>query len=515
MKWIFLVFTFLSFIEGYTQTLQLKGRIRCSNDQDNLSTSGAENVLVVPSAIPSESVLTSSDPPGYYIIDTKVNKEVLYDRSIKLYIVTNCKTCLTKSITTFISSDQITYNNDKPQVNLKTKYLESLCDSVEFPSIVADTVLLGFHYQEDRDITNHPWIASPALLNIFKVFVAMDDLPPTKPKPEPDSTVLERLFFDKMSNNEIRYGYFLLNSSFGNSSTAGFNFSPNRDFSESAFWNPSSIFLSHKKVNFSVTTNWRNQIKLSTFIKYKDKIGLSTGFLNSFQSEQRTIYISEMGNYDEINEVFELNEYAFFLSPSFLINNSLSVSVTGKLFKQKFDNHQVIERTREYRNGVVEFANYKIIPERQEFSAFDMDLSFLYSLNNSMNFGLNFMNLFNSSLIGSNFLKNENPRRIEQFSIGAGVSYQYHRFSFGSDILFYRNSIYNIALGINFIPFDRSLIQMSFSAKEMVYSVSFKYHRFKLSYIDSQRLLKLDSNSRGSFFIIHQPYLFSSFTFDF
>lgn len=330
--------------------------------------------------------------------------------------------------------------------------------------------------------------------------------------PEPDSIVIDNLPIERISNPEIRYGNFLLNSSFINSSTAGLNFAPSRDFSEAPFWNPASIFLYPVKANISGSTNWRNQLKLTSFIKFDERIGLSIGFLDSYQREQRKIFSSEIATGEEPNMMFRLNEYALFSSVSFYFLKSIGIGITGKFIKQKFDNHQLIQRTREYSDGMVKNITYDIINNQYKHSQYDMDISFSYALLKSLNLGLNFMNLFNSSLVNGNFLENESVNEINQFAIGSGLSFKYHRLNIGSDILFYKNNIYNVSFGLNFVPFNKALIQTSLSTKEMGYSISFRYGRFKISYINNRNSLIMQSKDSSR--TIEKPYLYSSFVID-
>jgi len=506
MKYIVVILLASWYFGCYSQTLQLKGRIRCSNDVNNLSTRGAENIIVVPSAIPKQAVATSSEPSGYYIIDTKIKKEALYDKSIKIYVVTRCKTCRAESISKFVSPDQITYENGIPQLILKTKYINNLCKNVEFTSIVLDTLMLDVYAQENRDIEKDGWVASPALLNLLMFVSALSP-------PEPDSTVNDVIPIDKLSAAEIRYGNFLLNSSFANSASAGFNFAPGRDFSEAAFWNPASIAQSDKRIYFSSTTNWRNQLKLSAFWKANDKIAFGLGFLDAYQREPRTVYSSEIAPGDEPGKMFRLNENALFLSASYHFVKSLSIGITGKYMKQNFDNPQFIQRTRDYINGALSNTTYAVIEEKYKYSAVDADISLSWAVNKSFNWGINLMNVMNTNLMGGNFLSGEDHIHIRQFAVGSGLLYRYHRLNLGTDVLFYNDKIYNISFGANFIPFDKSLIAASYSTKDNVWSLSFRYNRFRIGYVNNQGLFKL--KSKNTPVTIEKPYLYSSFVFDF
>jgi hypothetical protein len=505
MKWLILFICLFCFLEVHTQPLQLKGRIRCSNDTNNFSTRGAENILVVPTAIPSKSVPTSSDPPGFFLINTNVQKEILYDKAIKLYIITNCKTCKKESYTKFISIDQITYENGIPQVNLKTKYIKMLCDSTEFSPQAIDTFNFDIISSGDQDIKKTGWVASPALLNVLG-FIPL----PAMEIPQPDTIIVDTIPMEQIPPSNISFGKLLLNSTFMNSSTAGFNFSPSRNYSEAPFWNPASINLCEKKANISVSTNWRNQLKIASFLKFNNNFGTSIGFLNSYQSERSTFESDpDKEMYMDYSEsFFKLNEYAIFIGASYKILKSASIGLTCKYISQKLRIPQELERSRYFEDEILQSTKYGVIHNLYKDACFDFDLSIAYSFNNTLNIGLNLMNLTNSSLIGGSFLANEDIPKINLFSIGAGISYKYQRFNFGTDILYHDQKIYNVSFGLNYVPFNMSLIEISYSPIFRVHSLSFKYRNFKISYINNQGNLV----SRKVWF---GPYLYSGFVKEF
>ncbi len=494
---------------GFAQTLQLKGRIRCSNDINNLSTRGAENVLVVPSMLPKQTVVTGSEPPGFFVIDTKIKKELLYDKNIRLYVVSRCKTCRNISIKKFISSDQITYTNSTPQITIQTKYIKGLCDSIEYVDIMSDLLLRKFHAlnnSEYKDLVEKDyWVASPGLLNLLMFATALAP-------PEPDSIVTDVIPIERLNEAEIQYGKFLLHSTFVNSSNAGFNFAPTRDLSEAAFWNPASVFTYYKKVGFYGSTNWRNQLKLSAFAKFHKRIGVSIGFLESYQREYRVLYNTEIPENEKPSSMFRLNELALFSSVSFKLFESLGIGFTGKLMKQKFDNPQYIERRKEYPGYVVRYITYDVIENKHYHSDYDMDLFLSYGFARHINLGVNFMNVFHSELTANNFLAREKEKKIDQFAIGSGLTFKYGRLNIGVDMLYYNNKIYNLSLGLNVVPFDKAMIQASISTKENVYGIAFQYYRFKIGFINNRNLLLMKSTD--SIITIERPYLYSSFVLE-
>ncbi len=504
-KCLFIVLFALLCAEGFTQELQFRGRIKCSNDPSHRSTRGAEKLIVVPTALPTQSVYTTSDPnAGFYFINTGLDVKVLDDRTVRLLVITSCDEC-TEDITRFISKDQLKYD-DHYFIDFGTKKIKHLCDDLEFDVVAIDTVMNKILAQENRDVKNEGWAATPALLNILFA------IPPAA-APPPDSIVVDYLPIESTSEARITYGELLLYSSFANSSSGGFNFAPTRDFSETVFWNPAAIFEHADRANVSTSTNWRNQFKSTAFFKIKPGFGLGIGFLGSRQKDSRTLFNDEIDQ--DIREQFRLRENATYISASWKPVSFLSIGLSGKWISQKFDNYQMIERTRVYNSGNLRRTEYETVTKEEEQSHYDMDLSVYLPIHRSFRFGFNVMNLLNSKLFGSNYLSDESPTYVNQFSYGAGMVYKYRRFNLGYEVLIHDQKVYNSTVGINIIPIDQLLLSGSWSTKYNAYSVSIKYGKFKTSFTNNQDLIFHEHRGNSSRFLIEKPYLYSSISWDF
>src|SRR5215210_8094907 len=93
MKKIFLFgWLLLLFNDAASQSLIIKGRVKCMNTGVN-STKGAENIIVVPTFLPSKSTITNTRPSGYFEFNTGMPLPKLQDKQINLYTVSRCSNC--------------------------------------------------------------------------------------------------------------------------------------------------------------------------------------------------------------------------------------------------------------------------------------------------------------------------------------------------------------------------------------------------------------------------------------
>src|SRR5687768_14346714 len=114
---------------SYGQNLVIKGRVRCMN-QTIHSTKGAENVIVVPTFVPSKSAITVTSPSGYFEFNTGTNLSTLQDKQVSIYIVSKCSNCKDIVKRVFVSEDQDRQNRDnsKSYVTIKKWMLEKNCN---------------------------------------------------------------------------------------------------------------------------------------------------------------------------------------------------------------------------------------------------------------------------------------------------------------------------------------------------------------------------------------------------
>ncbi len=109
------------------QTLIIKGRVRCLNQSAN-STKGAENIVVVPTFMPSKSTVTASTPPGYFEFNTNTAFSRLQDKQVSIYLVSGCNQCAQVVKRLFVSEDQDKESKDpaKSYMTIKDWKLEKI-----------------------------------------------------------------------------------------------------------------------------------------------------------------------------------------------------------------------------------------------------------------------------------------------------------------------------------------------------------------------------------------------------
>ncbi|MFZ1255929.1 MAG: hypothetical protein WAR77_06220, partial [Saprospiraceae bacterium] len=424
----------------------MKGRIKCLNQSPN-SSKGAENVVVVPTFVPSKACITASQPAGYFEFNTGIPFQNLQDKQVSIYVVSRCKDCEDIEKRIFISEDQDRLNRDdtKRYVTIKDWMLNANCKQAEFKALKADSVLRVVVKQAKEDLEKvsgaTALVGAPTFLNFLTSLTSAV-------APNIGGT----LFAKRLYPSKISYGQFLFASSLLLSSNTGFNFAPSRDLSEAVFWNSASIVQTKKPSNISLLSNLKNNTKLSAYFNVTPKIQIGGGAVYSKNDEFRQITYS-FDNGSDVDTIFnnlKLSEMAIYLSPVLKFNRSISFGLGFKSVWQNFN----IPDTLEAIGGVFNFKD--IIISKQYF---DMDLSMLYKINNAFQIGLSLMNLFGTELFADAFIsKSENTLVQNQRSLGLGLLYKWQRIHIGSDFLVTNNGLYDAALGLNYVPFNNALI---------------------------------------------------------
>lgn len=494
----------------YGQVLVIKGRIRCLNERPN-STRGAEHIVVVPAFIPSKSTITASTPPGYFECNTGVPFENLQDKEVSLYIVSGCSRCSETTKRVFISEDRDKANRDdtKTFVTVREWKFNANCNDIELPPFRADSVLSVVIQQPAQglgQITNATaLVGTPALLNL------LTNLAPII------GTVSNFGIFSaqELGPGKIEYGRFLFSSALTHTANTGFNFSPVRDISEAVFWNPSAIAHSRKPYNISLLTNIKNYGKLSGFARLNDRISLGGGFIFTQQDEYRnTLFakISNPGNKVVIDSFLtKLREYAAFLSPAVKFNEKISAGLAIKHIWQRVTIPNLLEIGFDDNGETTNIYTDSVVNRRK----WDIDLSFSYKVSNSLQLGINLMNLAGSKLFTDAFAAGENPGNLlqGQRSLGIGACYKWQRFNFGTDLLFTKDGFYDAALGVNYVPFNNALLSAGLAVKQLSFSAAFRIKHFRISYIDDNSLL-INEKRKGKSGILNGR-IFGGFLFDF
>lgn len=488
------------------QTVTIKGKIKCQHAADN-STKGAEQVIVVPTFVPNRSTITVTRPSGYYELNTGLPLETLQDKTVQIQLIYRCgKECGQTVIRAFVSADQDRENDDgsKCYVTLRDLNIDNKCTAVEMPGRMADSMLRVIVKQPAQpiaDITNASALAgSPALLNLLTTLTTIASL----------SNAGEFKVIS-LKPGKIQYGQFLLSAAMFHTANNGFNFSPGRDFSEAVFWNPSAMSFSRTPTNISGFTNAKNIAKLSGFTKVNDKLSIGLGGIYSGQDEFRFATYENINNNNNTVDAdsvdLTLKEFSAQLSGAYRISKKLSVGASVKTIWQSFSIPDRLfidggDNTTTYFNKTI------------KKNAVDVDLSATWRINNSWQLGINLMNLAGSELYADAFIPQQQVLSYtNQRAAGLGLLYRNKRWNAGLDVLVTENNLYDVALGVNYVPFNRALISAGFAFRQLSYSLAFRLKHFRVAYINDQNYL-VNEIKKGKISLF-DGRIYSGFVFDF
>lgn len=473
-------------------------------NQGQSSTKGAENIIVVPTFMPSKAAVTASRPSGYFEFNTGVPITKLQDKMVTVYIVSHCSNCKETAKRIFISEDQDRQNRDdaKRYVTVKEWMLNTNCQQAELIPLAADSILRLIVKQPGQDLDKvsaaTALTGAPAFLNFLTTLTSVVG-----------ATGFPQNIFkiDTLRAGEINYGEFLLASSLIHSANTGFNFSPSRDMSEAVFWNPSATANSRKPHNISLFTNFKNNVKLGGFYRINKKIILGGGVIYTMQDEfRKTVYkqgATFFRNEDSVS--MKLKEYAAFISPVYKVNNNFSLGITLKSLWQDFNIPNTVFVNAQ---GKGTFTDNSI--KKQHF---DADLSATYKVTNALQLGINLMNLAGTELYADAFIPNQaNIPLKKQRSLGFGITYKYQRLNVGADVLFTEDGLYDAAFGVNYVPFNNALLSAGIAVKQLSYSFAFRIKHFRIAYVNDNDWL-INEKRKGKSSILNGK-IYGGFIFD-
>ncbi|MBC7886890.1 MAG: hypothetical protein H7Z13_03315 [Ferruginibacter sp.] len=484
-----------------SQGLIIKGRLRCLNQNQN-STKGAENIIVVPTFMPSRATVTASRPSGYFEFNTGVPLSKLQDKMVTIYVVSRCTNCKEVAKRVFISEDQDRQNrNDtKHYVTVKDWMLNTNCQRAELYPLAADSIMRLIIKQPEQNLDNvssaTAIVGAPAFLNFLTTLTTVAGAT----FPSPAFTI------QTLQPGNINYGQFLLASPLMHSANTGFNFSPSRDMSEAVFWNPSAIANSKGTVNISLLTNVKNNGKLGGFFRINEKISLGGGAIYTMQDEFRpAVFKSNNITRNPDTVTMKLKEYAAFISPAYKINDKLSVGLTLKSIWQDFNNPDSLFVDN---SGIGTFYDIKI--KKQHF---DADISATYKVTNAFQVGLNLMNLAGTELYADAFVRKQANIPVQNLrSLGLGFVYKWQRLNVGADLLFTEDAFYDASFGVNYVPFNNALLSAGLAVKQLSYSFAFRIKHFRIAYINDNNWL-VNEKRKGKADILNGK-IYGGFIFD-
>ena len=485
--------------------LVFKGTVKCFIADDERSTRGAKNVIVVPGFIPQKSGMTADQ--GYFEVNTGLPLEKLQDKYVELYFISSCKPC-EKKASVFVSADQVrSVRRDNgttlSYITIPTIRMNAGCKQTELDPLQSDDILTRIEARPGEDLNKvsplNVVTAPPALLNFITTGIGLPGVAGAGFFPVDTGRALP--------GHIQGYGKFLWASPMVLSANAGFNFSPGRDQSEAVCWNPSALPGNGGAGRLSLFTNFKNNGKLSYFKRLNDRFTLGAGAIYTRQQEFRpTVYPGLPGD-DTVPSLRTLQEYAAFVSAAYKINDRFSIGLAVKSMWQQFNMpvSLLISET-------PDFTQYNDTTVKRQ--RFDADLSFSYAITTALKAGINFMNLTGAHLYADAFSPGQQDIPYRQLrSLGAGLCYGWKQFNFGSDALFTSEGLYDLTLGANWIPFNNALVSAGFACKQKSYTLGFKWKQFRISYIDDNGLMANDKDPGKSKLLNGRIYSGAMFNF--
>ncbi|RYG01487.1 MAG: hypothetical protein EOO02_12665 [Chitinophagaceae bacterium] len=475
------------------QNVLIKGTIRCLN-KTSQSTLGAQNVVVRPDFDPSKSVMTSTQPAGYFELKTDMPFSKLVDKQVSVYLVSKCNDCKPIVQRVFVSKPLITIANWK---------LDTSCSYVEMSAANADKMLAESKGVKGTDLAKasvgSAALAAPSLLNtITNSFFSIISITNGGDFPA-----------ERLGPKLITYGQSEFGSYMQNTATTGFNFSQGRDGSEAVFSNVATLAARSSENNVSLFTNFRNNLKAGGYFKVANKLSLGAGVRWYGQDEFRFVhYEREDGNNIEHDSVsFKLNEYIVNLAGSYKINEKLAVGLSIKRSIQNFS--RPIQATVNPVPNPVVFTN-----QNDSKKNIDADLSVSYAATESLNLGATVFNVLGTEMYADIFTPAQTSREyFNQRALGLGATYKLNRFNFGVDALMNKEGLYDISVGANYVPFNNALISAGFAFLNTSYSIAFRMKYFRIAYVNDNDFL-VNQNKEGKSGLFNGR-LHSGFVFDF
>jgi len=491
------------------QEVIIKGTLRCINNGVVTSTRGAVNIVIIPSFNPKAAVATSTTPQGFFQVNTGWNAQDLRDRNVTMYILTKCSSCK-KIQRVFISEDLDKRNTDptKMYVTIKGWKILENCENAELPDILSAQLLDSARNLPPEDIsgkaTGSAALAPVSFINLFEKLATV--------------AVAQNFGLFKViaiNPGKIKYGIFLHSSPMTNTDNTGFNFATSRNLSEAVFWNASAIAFSGRPNNVSLLANFKNNIKLSGYQHITERFAVGLGGIYTKQDELRQAVWSKINDDDPFNtptvsHAEKLQEYAVFLAPVYQINKQLSAAVTVKSIWQQFNNPFLVSIQQDINGNAYNL----FLDDTVKRQRFDVDVSLSYKISNFLQAGVSVMNVTGTTLYADEFVPYSAIRSyVNQRAYGVGLCYKRGRLNVGADALLTDKDLYDISVGVNYVPFNNGLISAGYAFKQQSFSVAFRLKNFRIAYIYDNDLVVNDVKIAKN--KVFDGKIYSGFVFNF
>lgn len=458
---VFLFIFFLFSKSLLSQNISLEGTLICEEMGMSDQKRPAKYVIVIPKIRPDRS--TISTDYGYYKIN--LSYKSILDQSVTLFYVGKSDTLETQKL--FISREDIW---DR-QIRCPTKNLNQACERFENNYLEAESKLSLIQnklYETSKlDLYSSGAGAAGNLLYVFSLLGFAAAAPPI------DSTVIDTLTtgsFD-ISPQKIIDGIFLKRGYGEFSPNVGFNFTPQRNLNEAVFWNASAMALALQH-QISLSSDYKRFLKASSIVKINNDLAVGIGLFWLFQKEYRKAFMES----DSVRDKFRSDELALIGSLAFKPWDRLSFGFSAKYLYQNVQSPLGIIRTRDYYGGTVKNQEFSFIMEDNSVKKIDCDISATVEPVPYLRLGMSLMNI-----LGTKFQTNDDQKQNLR-ALGFGATFQKKRVNIGGEINVMEASKTIYQIGVNYIPFNHTLISVGCSSYRDKVMAGFNYRNLFYTY---------------------------------
>lgn len=446
---------------AWSQNIKFQGSVICEEMGLSDQKRPAKYVIVIPKTRPDLSAISTDY--GYYQL-TLPYKNIL-DQSLTFFYVGKTDTLETQKL--FISREDLW---DR-QIRCATQYLNQACERFENSYLEAESKLSliqnKLYETSNLDLFSSGAGAAGSLLYAFSLLGFVAAAPPI------DSTVIDTLAtgsFD-IAPKKIIDGIFLKRGYSELSQNIGFNFTPQRNLNEAIFWNSSSMTLAAKH-QISLSSDYKRFLKASTIMKIKDDLAIGIGLFWLFQKEYRKAWIES----DSVRDKFNSDELAFIGSIAFKPWDHVSLGLSAKYLYQNVQSPHGVMRIRDYYAGEITKQELSFVFQDNRLKKTDFDISVTIEPVPFLRLGMSVMNV-----LGTKFQSHETQNQWLR-ALGFGATFQRKRFNLGAEMNVGEQSRGMYQAGINYIPFNHTLISLGFSSYHDQVMLGANYRNLFYSY---------------------------------
>lgn len=446
------------------------GTIICPTDGDISKKRGAKNVVVEPEGKITTPAIT--EDTGFY----KIHLQREYIGSSGRYFKLDCLKVEQNNVTNFcknqgrqfIGPDSIS-DEEFPVIKYRTISLDVSCDKIEGEYVTAKAYV-------DKSATlkessSNGWIPTTAG-GLIKLLTFMGFAGGAGEPTQPINITTERFPITSASGKRVSNGRFLDYAQDIFSQNVGFNFSPQRNLSESIFWNPARMAMS-RNYAISLSTDYSEFLRSSLLIPIREDITAGFGIIWLHQEEDRTISYGPSDS--TIAKEFKNDELGIYvgIGKQLAANTSIGLSIKGVFQSDEIPDH-VLVTTSKFSDGSKR-TDTELIKNTLSTSHIDGDISLSHNFTPYIKIGANIMNIG-----GTKVYTNTGKESLRSAGIGGVILH--NQFNYGLDFRVKENGKNTASFGIDYVPINDMKINIGYSTGFSSRSINFKFYSFTAGY---------------------------------